>query len=86
MSDTYLRTIFTQCKLCVYHADQYSKRKGKQGTTREYRGIDLHEGAQQGKALAYEAMVWQAPGARVLRLAEAAQNSIAKMAHLAAQK
>lgn len=54
--------------------------------TKEHKGTDLHEGTQQTKALAYVAVVWQAHGACVLGFAQARQNSIAKVAHLAAQK
>lgn len=54
--------------------------------TREHKGTDLHEGTQEAKALAYVAVVWQAHGACLLGFAQARQNSIAKMAHLAGQE
>lgn len=54
--------------------------------TRQHRYTDLHEGTQQGKVLVYVTVVWQANGACVLGFAQASQNSVAKMAHLAAQK
>ena len=47
---------------------------------------NLHEGAQQSKALAYMAAVWQAHGACVLGLGEASQHSVPQVAHLAAQE
>lgn len=72
----------------VFTREHKGKGKGKgEGEGKgKGKGMDLHEWAKQGKALAYVALIWQAGRAGVLGLAQAGQNSIAKMAHLAAQK